>query len=73
MTIPRIPISNAAARRLNFLVGQDVDGHWLALESHGLAGGIFKSREEALRYAMAETAHHVEAVHIVDQPLHFHA
>ena len=40
----------------SFVVGQDGDGHWLAVETHGLGGGLFVSREAALHYALMETA-----------------
>ena len=39
----------------HFLVGQDREGHWLAVETHGLGGGIFASRDAALHYAKSET------------------
>lgn len=38
-----------------FLIGQDEEGHWVALEAHGNRGGIFVDRESALRYALSET------------------
>lgn len=37
-----------------FIVGSDAQGHWLAVEQHGLGGGIFTSQDAALRYAAAE-------------------
>lgn len=33
-------------------VGVDEGGHWMAVETHGRAGGYFVSRREALRYAV---------------------
>lgn len=33
------------------MVGQDAQGHWLAVETHGFGGGIFRSEAAALRYA----------------------
>ncbi|MDQ0470950.1 hypothetical protein [Labrys wisconsinensis] len=56
--------ASGATDRPDFLVGQDSAGHWLALETHGLAGGIFRSRDAALHYAMLETSHRPEAVHL---------
>lgn len=38
-----------------FLVGRDAEGHWLALERHGLAGGLFLTEAAAVRYARFET------------------
>lgn len=45
----------AVKNHLRFLVGRDEAGRWLALEDHGLAGGIFATKEAALHYASAET------------------
>jgi hypothetical protein len=52
-----------------FVIGRDDRGHWLAGEAHGLAGGLFSSREAALRYATAETHHREGAVQLVIEPL----
>jgi hypothetical protein len=46
----------------SFLVGQDSAGHWIAVEPHGLAGGIFVSRKAALDYAEFESDHRPGAV-----------
>lgn len=45
-----------------FVVGQDRQGRWVAIESHGLAGGIFRSCEDAIHYAVAETRRRPDAV-----------
>ncbi|HEV7438837.1 MAG TPA: hypothetical protein VGN94_04325 [Methylobacterium sp.] len=47
---------------LHFLVGQDHEGHWVAVETHGLAGGIFRTRRDAIHYAAAETRGRPDAV-----------
>lgn len=52
-----------------YVVGQDLDGHWLALETHGLAGGIFKTRRDAVRFACFESDAAPEAVAISPTPL----
>ncbi|GJE41629.1 hypothetical protein [Methylobacterium soli] len=31
-----------------FIVGRDPQGHWVAVETHGLAGGIFRSCKDAI-------------------------
>lgn len=36
------------------IIGQDVEGHWLVCENHGLMGGIFVSRDAALHFARTE-------------------
>lgn len=63
----------AARAHPDFLVGQDHSGHWLALETHGLAGGIFASRDAAIRFALVETDRRPDAVHVTAEPLEFHA
>jgi len=45
-----------------FIVGQDADGHWVAVEIHGRAGGLFRSRKDAVDYAEDETDHQPHAV-----------
>ena len=62
-----------ASQDLSFLIGQDEEGHWLALEIHGLAGGFFTSRDAAWRYAMAETGRRSGAIHFTPKPIEFHA
>jgi hypothetical protein len=52
-----------------FLVGQDRDGHWIAKESYGRAGGIFVSSQAAIDYAEFETNHRPGAVRLVRRPL----
>ena len=46
----------------DFIVGQDGDGHWLAVETHGRGGGLFATRDAALRYARDETGRRPGAV-----------
>lgn len=41
---------------LHFVVGQDRAGLWVVTETHGLYGGIFCSKDAALRFAKFETA-----------------
>lgn len=36
------------------LVGQDLGGRYCVCENHGLVGGAFVSRAEAIRFAQAE-------------------
>ena len=48
----------------SFLVGCDAHGHWIAVETHGLGGGIFRDREAALHYAAFETDRRPGAVRL---------
>ncbi|MBB4197563.1 hypothetical protein GGD83_001355 [Rhodoblastus sphagnicola] len=43
-----------AVADLQFVVGQDEEGHWVAMESNGGGGGLFVSREAAVKYAASE-------------------
>lgn len=44
------------------LIGQNSRGQWVAREQTGLFGGLFKSRVDALRYALFENGHRLEAI-----------
>lgn len=61
----------SVANRLRFLVGRDEAGRWLALEDHGLAGGIFASKEAALHYAVAETGRRPGGVRLARRAISF--
>ncbi|EKS34980.1 MULTISPECIES: hypothetical protein [Afipia] len=43
-------------------VGKNSRGNWVAQEEHGLFGGLFINRAEAIRYALFENGHRPEAV-----------
>jgi hypothetical protein len=45
-----------------FIIGQDDQGHWVAMDSQGREGGFFASREAALKYVAAETGRRPTAV-----------
>jgi hypothetical protein len=52
-----------------FLIGQDPTGRWLAVEVHGLGGGIFASRQAAFAYARSETDRRPGAVADAGRPI----
>ena len=54
----------AADARPCFVVGRDFEGHWVAVETHGLAGGLFRSLADAVHYAAVETQRRPDAVTI---------
>lgn len=56
---------------LQFVVGQDEEGHWVVVESQGRGGGIFINREAALKYAAFETGQRPDAVRCSNKPLAF--
>lgn len=39
----------------SYLVGRDAEGHWVAVDQSGRAGGLFRSRHDAVRFACVET------------------
>jgi hypothetical protein len=41
-------------RSLPFLVGRDQYGNWVVQEQNGVRGGLFVSRDAALRYVRSE-------------------
>ena len=53
----------------SYIVGQDGQGRWVALESHGLGGGYFRSREAAFQYAVGRTGRRAGAVRLSAEPL----
>ncbi len=53
----------------HFVVGQDARGYWLAIETHNLGGGIFKSRADALHFVDFETGHRPGAIELSAEPL----
>ena len=42
--------------RYHFEIAEDGRGHWVAKEKQGLIGGVFRSRKDALRFALFEVA-----------------
>lgn len=59
----------AAGTPLSYLVGQDGEGHWVAVETGGRAGGIFRSRQDAIRYACVETGCRPDDVKLAAGPI----
>jgi hypothetical protein len=45
------PLQSSAVRSA-FFVGQNSRGNWVARDQDGLRGGLFVSRDEAVRFAM---------------------
>ncbi len=50
---------------VSFLVGRDDHNHWIAVETHGLCGGIFADEAAALRFARAESGRRPGAVRCI--------
>lgn len=45
-----------------FLIGRDSGGHWVVQDDRGLCGGLFVSRNEAMKFALFENGRHPEAI-----------
>jgi hypothetical protein len=63
------PLTAAGGQQRSFHVGQNREGLWVAVETTGVAGGIFKSRDAALHYAAFETDRRPGAVRFVAEPI----
>lgn len=44
------------------LIGQNSRGQWVAQEQHGMFGGLFVSRAQAVKYALFENGDHPETI-----------
>ena len=55
------PPSCNSASTITF-IGRNSRGHWVAQEQHGLYGGLFVNRAQAVKYALFENGHHREAI-----------
>lgn len=53
----------------HFLIGQNTAGQWLALETHRLGGGLFKTCQSAIRFVELETGHRAGAYEMSSTPL----
>jgi hypothetical protein len=47
------------------LIGRDREGRWVVRDLHGLRGGLFVDRREALKYALFENGNRPQAVVMV--------
>ena len=59
-------ISPAAAQEFSLLPAQNSSGNWVARESHGLFGGLFVSRAQAVKYALSENGDHPATIVLTD-------
>jgi hypothetical protein len=51
------------------VIGRDSRGRWTALAAGGLAGGVFKSKDAAIRFAQAEAGRAPGALRFTSSPL----
>lgn len=73
MSTQQIPVSIQARVRTPapaaYVVGRDPHGFWVAVETHGRAGGFFSSRDAAAGCAAFETEHRPGAVQVISGPV----
>jgi hypothetical protein len=48
-----------------FRVFRDPNGRWVAAEAHGLPGGVFDSRDEAVHFALQQVDGEMDRVHVI--------
>ena len=53
----------------HFIIGQNAAGQWLALETHRLGGGLFRSCRSAIRFVELETGYRSLAYELSSMPL----
>ena len=73
MARPLSPATRVEARhsgsRLQFIIGQDPEGHWIVAEVSKRCGGIFVSRDAALKYAVSEWGFDPHLIRWSNEPL----
>jgi len=72
MSIPRMGHETEiwrAVRDIQFVIGQNAQGHWILAEARKRYGGIFISRKAALKFAASELGIDSSAVHVSNEPL----
>jgi hypothetical protein len=55
------PPSCNSASTITF-IGKNSRGNWVAQEQHGLYGGLFVNRAQAVKYALFENGYHPETI-----------
>jgi len=55
----------APLRSPQFLIGQDRQGNWVVQDQNALRGGLFVSRDAALRFVRSENEHRSPAIIMV--------
>jgi hypothetical protein len=58
-----------AAGNVQFLIGQNAQGHWILAEARRRYGGIFVSREAALKFATSELGIDASLICLSNEPL----
>jgi hypothetical protein len=51
---PKEPPGRPNPNALKFIITKDASSNWIVMEAHGLCGGVFISRDAAIRFADLE-------------------
>lgn len=54
---------------LCFILGRDQGGRWIVQETHGLCGGLFASKDAAIRFAKFESADRESVIRLAPDPI----
>ena len=68
MTIS-IAAAEAGEVPLEFLVGHHKRGGWFVVETHGLAGGLFRSELEAFKFLAGDFQTRAKRIQVVEETL----
>ncbi|TXM67299.1 RAG2 PHD domain containing protein [Methylobacterium sp. WL120] len=71
--VPSLARPAAARPGLSFTIGQDESGCWVALESRGIAGGLFRNRDDAIHYAGVKIRNGAGEIRFATGPVAFTA
>ncbi|MBV9686607.1 MAG: hypothetical protein JO096_05295 [Alphaproteobacteria bacterium] len=52
----------------HFEVSENSRGYWVAQDEEGLVGGVFRTRKDALRFALFEAAGDSACVEVISPP-----
>ena len=53
---------SCSSRSTIVFIGRNRRGQWIAQEQHGLYGGLFVNRAQAIKYALFENGQHPETI-----------
>ncbi len=59
------PAPEADVDPLRFVIAKDATNHWIVMETHGLYGGIFVSKEAAVKFADSECGGRTATLEVV--------
>ena len=64
-----IGVAEADAVSLEFLIGHHKRGGWFVVETHGLAGGLFRSELDAFKYVAGDFQTRAKRIEVIEETL----